>query len=70
MYYAQTMFMGSCWNTVKIKVPIISLKKKLPILFFLRLIVSSCLVLALSHVKENTVHVKCKAEALLLATNI
>lgn len=44
---------------MKIKVPIIRLKKKLLILFFLRLIISSCLVLASRHVKENTVHVKC-----------
>lgn len=42
------------------KMPITSLKKKLLILFFLRLITSSPLVLALSHAwKETTVHVKC-----------
>lgn len=59
MYYAQTVFMGSCWDTVKIKVAIISLKKKLIFSIFPRLVTLSPLVLALSHVrKENAVHVK------------
>lgn len=54
------MFMGSCWDTMKIKVPTINLKKKLLILFFLRLITSSPLALALNHVrKEIMVRVKC-----------